>query len=148
MLHGLPLKNAGPAPELALPPLAPRLNLITGDNGLGKSLSPLGADGMDSTATVAMERIEAVPIKEKYCRDDIVALVATEDGSGFNTAILCARLFLGLSKDQSESQLKEHLGHREIGIRRFNADRRTYLHVLEDMGLCEAMTTTVNVKPV
>lgn len=37
MLHGLPLKNAGPAPELALPPLAPRLNLITGDNGLGKS---------------------------------------------------------------------------------------------------------------
>ena len=33
---------------------------------------------MDSTATAAMERIEAVPIKEKYCRDDIVALVATE----------------------------------------------------------------------
>ena len=37
MLHRLHLKNAGPAPELALDPLAPRLNLITGDNGLGKS---------------------------------------------------------------------------------------------------------------
>ncbi len=41
-------------------------------------LSPLGADGMDGTATAAMERIEAVPIKEKYCRDDIFALVAAE----------------------------------------------------------------------
>ena len=37
MLHRLHLKNAGPAPELAMDPLAPRLNLITGDNGLGKS---------------------------------------------------------------------------------------------------------------
>ena len=37
MLHHLHLKNAGPAPELALNPLAPRLNLMTGDNGLGKS---------------------------------------------------------------------------------------------------------------
>ena len=37
MLHRLHLKNVGPAPELALDPVAPRLNLITGDNGLGKS---------------------------------------------------------------------------------------------------------------
>ncbi|MXZ82951.1 MAG: AAA family ATPase [Synechococcus sp. SB0666_bin_14] len=37
MLHRLHLKNVGPAPELALDPLALRLNLITGDNGLGKS---------------------------------------------------------------------------------------------------------------
>ena len=36
MLHHLQLKNVGPAPELALD-LAPRLNLITGDNSLGKS---------------------------------------------------------------------------------------------------------------
>jgi hypothetical protein len=36
MLKALYLKNVGPAPEMALG-LAPRLNLITGDNGLGKS---------------------------------------------------------------------------------------------------------------
>ncbi|HXQ36633.1 MAG TPA: ATP-binding protein [Anaerolineales bacterium] len=36
MLEYLRLKNAGPAPEMELS-LAPRLNLITGDNGLGKS---------------------------------------------------------------------------------------------------------------
>ncbi len=34
MLKSLRLKNVGPAPEMEL---APRLNLITGDNGLGKS---------------------------------------------------------------------------------------------------------------
>ncbi|MBI4819298.1 MAG: AAA family ATPase [Deltaproteobacteria bacterium] len=36
MLESLHLKNVGPAPEMKLE-LAPRLNLITGDNGLGKS---------------------------------------------------------------------------------------------------------------
>ncbi len=37
MLESLHLKNVGPAPEMTMD-LAPRLNLITGDNGLGKSL--------------------------------------------------------------------------------------------------------------
>lgn len=36
MLEYLHLKNVGPAPEMQMD-LAPRLNLITGDNGLGKS---------------------------------------------------------------------------------------------------------------
>jgi hypothetical protein len=36
MIESLHLDNVGPAPEMAME-LAPRLNLITGDNGLGKS---------------------------------------------------------------------------------------------------------------
>lgn len=36
MLESIHLKNVGPAPEMKMD-LAPRLNLITGDNGLGKS---------------------------------------------------------------------------------------------------------------
>lgn len=36
MLEYLHLKNVGPAPEMEME-LAPRLNLITGDNGVGKS---------------------------------------------------------------------------------------------------------------
>lgn len=36
MLESLHLRNVGPAPEMNIK-LAPRLNLITGDNGLGKS---------------------------------------------------------------------------------------------------------------
>lgn len=37
MLESLHLKNVGPAPEMQMA-LAPRLNLVTGDNGLGKTL--------------------------------------------------------------------------------------------------------------
>src|SRR5688572_10982321 len=37
MLETIHLKNVGPAPEMKMT-LAPRLNLITGDNGLGKTL--------------------------------------------------------------------------------------------------------------
>jgi DNA repair ATPase RecN len=36
MLEYLKLRNVGPAPELEMR-FGPRLNLITGDNGLGKS---------------------------------------------------------------------------------------------------------------
>ena len=36
MLERLALNNVGPAPEMALD-FRPRVNLITGDNGLGKS---------------------------------------------------------------------------------------------------------------
>lgn len=36
MLESIHLKNVGPAPEMKMD-LAPRLNLITVDNGLGKS---------------------------------------------------------------------------------------------------------------
>jgi hypothetical protein len=36
MLRSIHLKNVGPAPEMTMD-LAPRLNLVTGDNGLGKS---------------------------------------------------------------------------------------------------------------
>jgi predicted ATPase len=36
MLESIHLKNVGPAPEMKMD-LAPRLNIITGDNGLGKS---------------------------------------------------------------------------------------------------------------
>lgn len=37
MLKRLELRNVGPASHLALNPVAPRFNLLTGDNGLGKS---------------------------------------------------------------------------------------------------------------
>lgn len=37
MLKRLELRNVGPASHLALNPIAPRFNFLTGDNGLGKS---------------------------------------------------------------------------------------------------------------
>lgn len=37
MLQSLILSGVGPAPQMAMEPIAPRMNLIAGDNGLGKS---------------------------------------------------------------------------------------------------------------
>ncbi len=39
MLKHLNLRHVGPAPEIDLE-LAPRLNVLTGDNGLDKTLAP------------------------------------------------------------------------------------------------------------
>ena len=59
MLKSLELRDVGPADHLEID-FAPRVNLITGDNGLGKSflldvawwaLTGLAADEMAATAT-------------------------------------------------------------------------------------------------
>lgn len=110
------------------------------------SLSSLEADWMDDTAKEIMERLQRIPVKSQYYNDDIDALMKVEDKSDFHAAKLCAGLFLGLSKDKFESELKERLGSGGTGIKRFKADPQASLDVLEDMGLCDAMTVTINRK--
>lgn len=112
------------------------------------SLSPLEADWMDDMAEAIMARIRAVPIKPEYDRDDIAALIEADDGKGFQVSRFCVGLFLGYSKDKLEGELKERLGNGGSGIKRFQTDRDAFLDVLEEMGLRDAMTATVNRKPV
>ena len=64
-----------------------------------QSLSPLEADWMDDMAEAIMERIQAVPVKDEYGREDIAALVEAKDGTGFTVSRFCVGLFLGYSKD-------------------------------------------------
>jgi AAA domain, putative AbiEii toxin, Type IV TA system len=59
MLESIYLKNAGPASEMKMD-LAPRLNLITGDNGLGKSFL-LDVAWWALTRTWARERVIPPP---------------------------------------------------------------------------------------
>lgn len=87
MIDYLQLKNVGPAPELRIN-WAPRLNLITGDNGLGKSFLldlawwaltrtwantialPMGS-GKASIEYVVTGKVGAAkPVKSEYKRDD------------------------------------------------------------------------------
>ena len=112
------------------------------------SLSPLEADWMDDMAQDIMARINAVPMKPEYGRDDIAALVEASDGSGFEVSRFCVGLFLGYSKDKLHGELAEKLGPGGIGIKRFQSDRETYLDVLEEIGLRDAMTAVVNREPV
>ena len=77
MLHYLQLSNVGPAPEMELA-LAPRLNLLTGDNGLGKSFLldvawwaltrtwPHEVNGRLVSGHVAMPRIPRTKAQIRY----------------------------------------------------------------------------------
>ena len=109
-----------------------------------ESLSPLDVEWMDATATNTIARLTALDHKPEYGRDDIVALF---DGD-FEEGLLCARLFLALSKDQMDGSLKAALGAGGAGRKRFDGDRDAYLAALEGLGLPGKMSATVNYKPV
>lgn len=109
-----------------------------------ESLSSLEADWMDDDAQAAMAKIESVPVKGSYDRADIEALIDAKNGKRFEISQLCIRLFLGLSKDLLEAELKDRLGTGGVGVKRYHSDHETYLDVLEAMGLREAMSDAVN----
>lgn len=112
------------------------------------SLSPLEADWMDDTAEEIMDRFSAVPMKREYDRADIADLIDAENGTAFQVSKFCIGLFLGFSKDKLEVELTDRLGAGGTGIKRYQKDRDTYLDVLEELGLRDAMTATVNAKPI
>lgn len=112
------------------------------------SLSPLDADWMDGTAEAIMARIRSVPVKAAYDRYDVAAMIDAKTGDVFAVSKFCAGLFLGFSKDKFEVELQDRLGSGGTGIKRYQQDRERFLDVLEELGLPEAMSATVNFKPV
>ncbi len=112
------------------------------------SLSPLEADWMDDVADAIMSRITAVPVKAEYGRDDISGLFKSSNAKAFQVSKFCAGLFLGYSKDKLEAELAARLGAGGTGIKRFQSDREAYVDALEHLGLRDAMTATINHKPV
>jgi hypothetical protein len=113
---------------------------------LVEGLSPLDVDWMDDIAASAIARLTALPKKAEYSRDDIAALL----DDNFTEGLLCARLFLMLSKDSMESLLRKELTGSGIGIgiKGYQADRTGFLDALERMGLLVMMETTINHEPV
>jgi len=109
-----------------------------------EGLSPLDVDWMDDIAASAIARLTALPKKADYGRDDIAALLDTN----FDEGLLCARLFLMLSKDSLEAELRKALPGGGIGIKGYKADPSAFLDALERMGLLLKMATTINHKPV
>ena len=109
-----------------------------------EGLSPLTVEWMDDTAAEAIAALTTLPKKDAYSRDDIAALLDDD----FERGILCARLFLAMSKDTMETELRRELGEGGIGVKRYKADKDGYLAVLEGLLLLEAMATTINYEPV
>lgn len=108
------------------------------------SLSPLDVDWMDDIAASAIARLKGVPVKSVYASSDIAELL---DGD-FEEGILCARLFLALSKDSMTERLRSMLGPGGIGSTRYASDRTRFIEALEELGLLEKMDATINYQPV
>jgi len=108
------------------------------------SLSPLTVEWMDEIAASAIARLAAISPKESYGRADIAELLE----GNFEEGILCCRLFLALSKDSMEGELRRELGTGGIGLRRYEAHREAFLDALERLGLPDAMTSTINYEPI
>lgn len=108
------------------------------------NLSPLNAEWMDKMAAEAIAALTDIEKKPVYGRGDI-ALLLEED---FERGILCARLFLALSKDSMQTELQRELGEGGIGVKRYKAEPDAYLSALERLMLPEAMATTINYEPV
>ena len=108
------------------------------------SLSPLDVEWMDEVAGDTIAHLTALPRKAGYDRSDIEALFS----DGFDKGLLCARLFLALSKDLMETTLRSELGPGGIGRKRYDADRDAFLATLERLGLLEKMAGIINYEPV
>ncbi len=108
------------------------------------SLSPLNVDWLDNIASNVIKKLAALPKKNAYGRDDIKVLLDDE----FSEGILCVRLFLGLSKDSMEAELKRLLPKGGSGLKRFRAEPEIYIDALEELGLSTAMAAAVNTTPI
>jgi DpnII restriction endonuclease len=108
------------------------------------SLSPLAVEWMDDVAASAIAKLAAIEIKETYDRKDLAALLEDD----FDEGILCCRLFLALSKDTMEAELRRELGLGGIGVKRYQSDPDRFLAVLERLGLPNSMAAITNYKPV
>lgn len=104
------------------------------------SLSPLTVDWMDETAASTIARLTDLPKKDSYGRADIAALL---DGD-FEEGVLCARLFLALSKDTMESELRAALGAGGIGVKRYKAEPEKFIDALEALQLSDKMAQEIN----
>jgi hypothetical protein len=104
------------------------------------ALSPLEIDWQDETSRKAILQLDSLPMKSSYSVDDVRHLL-TED---FRTGSLVIRLFLGLSKDRYEAELRKLLGPGGVGVKRFKTDSDAYLATLRRLGILEAMNSEVN----
>ena len=104
------------------------------------SLRPLAVEWKDDTARRVIDRLQAFPIKPIYTVDDLRGLL---DGN-FDDGVLICRLFLGLSKDQFITILREARGDEGIGVKAYREDANAFLESLLGMGILEAMMAEAN----
>lgn len=103
------------------------------------SLTELEANWEDTTSTRVVTRLRRISPKPIYDLSDLRELLDedVEDGK------LIVRLFLGRSKDEFETSLREFLPE-GTGAKTYGANRDRYLNALEQLGALNAMAEVVN----
>ena len=103
------------------------------------ALTELEASWNDETSSRVIERLRFLQPKTTYEAVDLKDLL----DSGFEDGKLIVRLFLGISKDEFETALRERLPE-GTGRNAFQADTDRFLSALADMGVLSAMAELVN----
>lgn len=103
------------------------------------ALTELEANWEDTTSTRVVARLREIPIKGAYTESDLRELLDedVEDGK------LIVRLFLGQSKDEFETAMRERLPQ-GTGSKSYGANPQRFIEVLVEIGALSAMTELVN----
>lgn len=104
------------------------------------SLRVLTVEWKDETARRVIDRLKGLSMKKTYTTEDVKALL----DENFDDGILICRLFLGLSKDQFVSVLREVRGDIGIGVKSYRADQQAFIDDMISTGLLETMTEEAN----
>ena len=106
------------------------------------TLQPISVEWQDDVARRVVATIEAWPVKHAYELDDVRRLL----NKNFDDGLLICRLFLGLSKDQFTTALREALNG-SCGITAYRRSRKTFLEGLLSLGLLQAIAEQANRTP-
>lgn len=113
-------------------------------------LAPVDTSWRDEHADIVIRRLQQIPPKATYTRDDLKALLDTEHPpkgmkrkAHFEAGLTAIRLFLDVSKDEFTAELRERLGS-SLGMTRAKKDTNRVCAALEDMGILEKMAVSVN----
>jgi hypothetical protein len=107
---------------------------------IAASLTAMEAGWLDDTASRIIHAINSLPEKKAYGPEDIRALLE----SHFEDGKTVCRLFIGLSKDELESQLSGILGPGKTGSTAFRSSPDVYLKALMELGVAEKMSELIN----
>ena len=106
------------------------------------SLIPIEASWLDAHAEEVIRLLKNIPRKKIFTTDDVRALLTGK----FDAATTAIRLLLDLSKDDFTQAMHKALGAGGIGIKRFRDDPGVYLTALDSLGLCQKITTAVQLR--
>jgi hypothetical protein len=104
------------------------------------NLTRLSVEWKDETAERVCEKLKVFPQRRAYSIQDVRALLEDHVDDG----LLICRLFLGLSKDEFESVLRDSLAGAGIGVKSYRSSPDKFGEALIEMGLLEAMAGEAN----